>query len=61
MNTAQILESLERIKGLAQAVTTPDGSIPVVETKVAILLELCEQLLQDAQKQTKRGDNESSD
>ena len=61
MKAAEMLDALDRIKGLIQEVSAEDGTIPGAENQITILLEVCEQVLKDAQMQRNQGDNESSD
>ena len=61
MNISELHQSLNRIKGLADALVTSDGSIPIVGTKVTVLLDLCEQLLLEAQKEKNDSEDRTSD
>lgn len=61
MNISELHQSLNRIKGLADALVTSDGSIPIVGTKVTVLLDLCEQLLLEAQKEKSDSEDRTSD
>lgn len=57
----EVLQSLERIRTLVLDLTTPDGLLQMVDSKVMITLELCEQLLKEAQSEMKYGKTRSSD
>ena len=46
-----ILDSLDRIRGMVERLTASDGTVPGVDHKLEITLELCEKLLQDRQDQ----------
>lgn len=46
-----ILDSLDRIRGMVERLTASDGTVPGVDHKLEITLELCEKLLQDGQDQ----------
>ena len=61
MNISELHQSLNRIKGLADALVTSDGSIPIVGTKITVLLDLCEQLLLEAQKEKSNSEDRTSD
>ena len=61
MKAAEMLDALDRIKGLIQEVSAEDGTIPGAENQITILLKVCEQVLKDTQMQRNQGDNESSD
>ena len=61
MNISELHQSLNRIKGLADALVTSDGSIPIVGTKITVLLDLCEQLLLEAQKEKSDSEDRTSD
>ena len=51
MSAAVIHKSLEHIRAMVKDLTTPEGSVFGVDHKLEIALELCEQLLRDAQDQ----------
>ena len=61
MNISELHQSLNRIKGLADALVTSDGSIPIVGIKITVLLDLCEQLLLEAQKEKSDSEDRTSD
>ena len=55
MNTEEILSTVERIQKLVQELSVQDGTMLSIDPKLPIALELCEQLLLDAQDQMNKG------
>ena len=55
MNTEEILSTVERIRKLVQELSVQDGTMLSIDPKLQIALELCEQLLLDAQDRMNKG------
>ena len=58
MKAEEILGTIDHILGMIQELTQPDGTVAMIDTKLPIALELCEQLLQDALDRMNNGKNQ---
>jgi hypothetical protein len=58
MKAEEILGTIDHIRGMIQELTQPDGTVAMIDTKLPIALELCEQLLQDALDRMNNGKNQ---
>ena len=58
MKAEEILCTIDHIRGMVQELTQSDGTVGMIDTKFPIALELCEQLLQDAQDRMNNGKNQ---
>lgn len=58
MKAEEILGTIDHIRGMIQELTQSDGTVGMIDTKLPIALELCEQLLQDALDRMNNGKNQ---
>jgi hypothetical protein len=58
MKAEEILGTIDHIRGMVQELTQTDGTVGMIDTKLPIALELCEQLLQDALDRMNNGKNQ---
>jgi hypothetical protein len=58
MKAEKILGTIDHIRGMVQELTQTDGTVGMIDTKLPIALELCEQLLQDALDRMNNGKNQ---
>lgn len=58
MKAEKILGTIDHIRGMVQELTQSDSTVGMIDTKLPIALELCEQLLQDALDRMNNGKNQ---
>ena len=58
MKAEEILGTIDHIRGMVQELTQSDSTVGMIDTKLPIALELCEQLLQDALDRMNNGKNQ---